>query len=179
MSIFILVLLTVAYFIVIGIVQRKRRNSNPADARWWQDMRSRMSPGDASVPSQPTTPVTPYAFLDAISSCANALPRWPKHDTDRDVTISRTASVVLNGICDADLVGKLDRETNHPLREKMSVEAVEQLYQERELRRFRLRRDCPRASHSMAWQSKPCLSSIDSGKRMMPRHRFDTRRREG
>ena len=145
---------------------------------WWQDMRSRMSPGNVSVPSQPTTLIKPYAFLDAIPSGPNALPRGPMHDTDRDVTISGTASVVLNEICDADLVGKLDRETNHPLREKMSVEAVEQLYQERELRRFKLRRDCPQASHSIAWQSKPCLRSIDSGKRMMPRHRFDTRRSE-
>ena len=178
MSIFILVLLTLAYLIVIGIVQRKHRSSNPADAMWWQDMRSRMSPGNVSVPSQPTTLIKPYAFLDAIPSGPNALPPGPMHDTDRDVTISGTASVVLNGIFDADLVGKLDRETNQPLREKMSVEVVEQLYRERELRRFRLRRDCPRASPSIAWQSKPCLRSIDSGKRIMPRHRFGTRRSE-
>jgi hypothetical protein len=178
MSIFNLVLLTVAYFIVIGIVQRKRWNGNLANAIWWQDMRSRASPGDASVPSQSTTLVTSYEFLDAIPAYATFLPRWPKNDTDRDVTKSRTASIVLNEICDADLVGKLDRETNQPLREQMSVEAVEQLYQKREMRRSRLRRDCPRAFHAIAWQSKPCLRSLESEKRILPLHRFGTQRSE-
>jgi hypothetical protein len=177
MYIFILVLLTVICAIVIGVGYRKRGDDKRPSVDWRHDVHGHESIGEAML-FQPKTFDRTFAFLDAWAVCAGALFWWGNEHGHDDVTVSRTVPLVLDGIFDADMVGRLDCATDHNLRKRVSVESVERLYREQELRRFRLTEECPRVSHSIARQRKPCLRTAHPSKGLVPRHRFSTRKSE-
>ena len=148
MDIFILVLLAVVCAMLIGITYRKRIGNGGRASL------------ERAMPSEPTT------FARAL---------WSNGHAHGDIFMSRSAAVELNGIFDADLVGKFDRERDHNLRETMSVEEVERLYQERRLRRCGLGCAPPRVSHAMAQRRKSCLRAVHLGERFVPHHRCRSR----
>lgn len=78
-------------------------------------------------------------FTGAIYILSGAM-SWFRQGSDaEDEMVAGAADVVINSVTSADLVNRVEMSTGKNLRDQISVQELEDLNRERELRRFRNR----------------------------------------
>lgn len=77
-----------------------------------------------------------FEIVGALSVLSGAMAWWRRGSREEDAVFADAADTVLDGLSDADTVGKIGCVTERNLRDQLTVEEAMELDRERQLRRF-------------------------------------------
>lgn len=79
-----------------------------------------------------------FKFSGALSLLSGAIGMawWRKDGPDSDNVVSEACDTLINGVLDADKANKIDLHTGRNIRDRLTVEQLEDMNKERNLRRM-------------------------------------------
>lgn len=78
-------------------------------------------------------------FVGTLSVLSVATSWWRKDSPEQDKIVSESCDILIEGVLDADKTNKIDLHTGRNIREQLSIEQLEDMDKERQLRRFERR----------------------------------------
>lgn len=80
-----------------------------------------------------------FRFVGALSTLTIGMAWWRKGTPAEDTEVSQVNDIIIDTITDSDMVSRIERNNGRNLRDQISIEQLEDMNRERELRRMRNR----------------------------------------
>lgn len=81
-----------------------------------------------------------FRFVGALSTLGGlGMAWWRKGSVEEDKEVSQANDAIIDTISDSDMVSRIERSNGRNLRDQLTLEQIEDMNRERELRRMRNR----------------------------------------